>query len=93
MYFAKGAADEQIAYPAVGSVFCLWVTYLAPCLISLRKHDPNITSGPYQNIVALFSAWSSRIKKEELELKRFEISSELLGIHSSDIPAIGTRKS
>jgi len=92
MYFAKGAADEQVAFPAVGPVFCEYVDRLAPCLIVLRRHEPNIPSGPYQNIIALFGAWSSRMKKEELELQQSQISSALSGVHTSDIPPIGARR-
>jgi hypothetical protein len=92
MYFAEGAADEHVAFPAVGPVFCEYVNRLAPCLIFLRLHEPNIPSGPYQNIIALFGAWSSRMKKEELELQHSQISSALSGVHTSEIPPIGARR-
>jgi len=68
MYFAKGAADEEIAYPAVGAVFCDNVLVFAPLLISLKKHEnPNMASGPFQNLIHLFGLWSTRAKRDSLE--------------------------
>jgi hypothetical protein len=95
MYFAKGAADAEIAYPAVGAVFCEWVELLAPHLIMLRSKDLQkeiqTTSGPFQNIVELYAGWWSRSTKEALELEASRISSRLSNIHTSEIPPIGTR--
>ena len=95
MYFAKGAADAQVAYPAVGAVFCDWVERLAPHLIMMRSKDLqkqiHATSGPFQNVVELYSAWSSRSTKEALELDASRISSRLSGMQVSDILPIGTK--
>jgi predicted peroxiredoxin len=68
MYFAHGAADEEMAYPAVGTVFCDHIRVLAPLLISLRMHEkPKISSGLFQNTIDLYVLWSNRAKHASLE--------------------------
>jgi hypothetical protein len=90
MYFAKGAADEQVAYSAVGALFRDFVNRLAPHLILLRIKETDIVSGPFQNVVTLYEVWDSRSRKQELETNAMRISSELSRIHTSDITPIGT---
>lgn len=74
VYFMKGAADEQVAYPSVGTVFCHWMEIVAPILIALRSgadaaalglHDHSVTSGSYPNSVGLYKVWASRLNKEK----------------------------
>lgn len=67
IYFAKGAADETVAFPSVGVVFCDTVEICAPFLIAIRKNEANVASGPFQNLIALYSTWSARIKQQSLE--------------------------
>lgn len=90
MYFAKGAADEQVAYSAVGALFRDFVDRLAPHLILLRIKETDVVSGPFQNVLTLYEVWLSRARKEELESQAMRINSELSGIHTSDITPIGT---
>ena len=95
MYFAKGAADEQVAYSAVGAIFRNYVDLLAPHLTSLRilsgSKNAYVTSGPFQNVVTLYEVWLSRARKEALQQEATRITSELSGISTSDILPIGTK--
>jgi len=96
MYFAKGAADEQVAYSAVGAIFRNYVDRLAPHLTSLRiislsSKDVNVASGPFQNVVTLYEVWLSRARKETLQQEATRITSELSGLSTSDILPIGTK--
>ena len=96
MYFAKGAADEQVAYSAVGAIFRNYVDRLAPHLVSLRilslgSKDITTASGPFQNVVTLYEVWLSRARKETLQQEATRITSELSGILTSDILPIGTK--
>jgi hypothetical protein len=91
IYFTRGAADEAVAYPVVGAIFCAWVENFAPHLIAARtKMVKGLTSGPYQNIVELYKMWSVRTRRKELELKANRINLELSGLPSSDLRPIGT---
>lgn len=90
VYFAKGAADEEVAYPSIGFAFCNLVETFAPYLIRLREHKiPNTPSGPYLNIVELYSSWSARAKREQLETEAIEIKSKLSSISENKIKPIG----
>ena len=49
IYFAVGAADEEVAFPVAGPVFCSYVENLTPWLILLRSQtDKSYTSGKYE---------------------------------------------
>ena len=93
MYFAKGAADEHVAYSAVGAVFCAYVARLAPHFIAARTGQADGPSGTFQNTVELYKVWSSRMRREELEWQKARISSSLSEIPTSEIHPIGTRLS
>ena len=91
IYFARGAADEAVAYPVVGAIFCEWVENFAPQLIAARtKRVRGVTSGPYQNIVELYKMWSVRTRRNELELRANRINLELSVLPSSQVRPIGT---
>jgi len=91
IYFARGAADEAVAYPVVGAIFCAWVQNFAPQLIAARTHMVHgLTSGPYQNTVELYKLWSIRARRKELEVSADRISRELSGLPPSEVRPIGT---
>ena len=89
MYFAKGAADEQVAYTAAGAVFCNYVDELSPLLTCSEEKKTQVASGPFQNVVDLYRCWASRMEKENLESQQSKIASALSSIHTSEIPPIG----
>lgn len=68
MYFRNGAADEKVAYPVIGSLYCMWIANFAPLLVMLRSDPvPHTTTGPYQNTVELYKVWSARLVHGELD--------------------------
>lgn len=90
IYFVKGAADEQVAYPSIGISFCEHIDGFAPYLILLRQQKiPGQTSGPFQNIATLYKIWSDRISKEALQIESNKISEKMSRIPSSGIPPVG----
>jgi hypothetical protein len=89
MYFAKRAADESVVYQSIGPVFCAYTRCMAPILIHLRRGYTNRPSGPYHNLVTLYSIWSDRAQKESLELEANKLKTKLSGIHITEIPPIG----
>ncbi len=64
MYFANGAADEQIAYPAMGETFCNWVKCIAPVIVGMKKLN-NCTSY-YSNTISLYKIWSPRRANDKI---------------------------
>ena len=91
MYFTNGAADEGIAYPVIGSVFCIMVQQFAPLLIELRGHMVETTiSGPYQNTVDLYRVWSVRQTRKKLQEEKDELSARLDASRETKIKPIGT---
>jgi hypothetical protein len=91
IYFARGAADEETAYPVVGALFCTEVQIFAPYLIDLRHKDvPGLTSGPFQNSIDLFNLWHLRMRQKELEAEANKLSLEVSGRKPSTIKPIGT---
>jgi hypothetical protein len=92
MYFAKGAADEKIAYPVCAVVFCSYVREFAPVLISLRKGKIDRASGSFQNTVELYKTWAGRLEREKLEQERGLLQDKLSAIHITDIDVIGTKR-
>ena len=97
VYFVKGAADEQVAFPSIAITFCSDIEKLAPFLIKLRqqrttKHTKNYIehpSGPFQNTIQLYAIWADRIKKQDLELSASRITQELSGITTEPVLPIG----
>lgn len=69
VYFVKGAADETVAFPSAGKVFCDYVEALAPILVALIEKGKNeyLISGPFENVVSLYKLWSVRVKRGKLE--------------------------
>ena len=92
MYFTNGAADEEVAYPVIGSVFCIMVQQFSPLLIELREHILEFTtSGPYQNTVNLYGVWSSRQTRKKLQEEVDELSARLNASIDTTIKPIGTK--
>ena len=91
MYFTNGAADEEIAYPVIGSLFCIMVQQFAPLLIELREHMvETTTSGPYQNTVNLYRVWSIRQTRKKLQEEVDELSARLGASTETKIKVMGT---
>jgi hypothetical protein len=65
MYFARGAADEEIAYPVASALFFHFVDGLAPLIIAAREGDLKAVGG-FQNIVDLYSCWAGRKRQQEI---------------------------
>ncbi len=94
IYFANGAADEQIAYPPLSTSFCKFVRWLSPLLIALRAitSKDDLSRPRYQNTIIIYEKWSSRIKKESLKEQSTVINKEMLSIDDSSLPLIGLEK-
>ena len=92
VYFARGAAEEEVAYPVVGAVFCEWIEILAPHLVAMRTKKVNgITSGSFQNTITIFELWFARTKRKALELEANKINLTLAGLTIPEIRPIGTK--
>jgi hypothetical protein len=91
IYFARGAADEEVAYPVVGAIFCEWAEAFAPYIVQIRVEKVyGVTSGPFQNIVDLYGVWAVRTKRKQLELAANRINLELAGTNVPTIRPLGT---
>jgi hypothetical protein len=90
IYFATGAADEEVAFPVLGTLFCKYVEQYAPFLIDLRSHkDASFTSGKYANTIRLFEIWSDRIRLEEIDSQTKKAEKERTSLKSQTIKPIG----
>lgn len=90
MYFANGAADEKVAFSAIGSVFCYWVEQFAPILIQVREDSiSKTTSGPFQNTVDLYKVWAVRMKRSRIQNEIDALSARLSASKSTEIKPIG----
>jgi hypothetical protein len=100
IYFVSGAAEEKVAYPVIGAVFCNWVERFAPLLVAARDtKNAAFVTGHYQNVVELYKLWHGRTKMKRLEeeanrinLEATKVESELSQIILPDISPIGTGK-
>jgi|GEM_PF-2183956 len=90
IYFASGAADEGIAFPVVGPLFCKYVEQNAPFLIHMRSHrDAGFTSGKYANTVRLYEIWADRIRLEEIDVQTQKTEKERGSLKKDKITPIG----
>lgn len=78
IYFVKGAADEEAAFPSIGSVFCYLVEIVAPIFYISRIK--NNSSGSFKYVVKLYGIWSDRIKIDNLELTKADADREMSNI-------------
>jgi hypothetical protein len=77
MYFAQGAADETVAFPVMGVVFCDVVRVLAPMLALLREGSNSyFYSGSFENTVTLFRTWYVRLWKADLKRESANMEQE-----------------
>ena len=93
IYFMKGAADEKVAFGAVGVLYCDWTSKLAPYLVVARSpktRPPAFTSGPFQNAVDLHAMWVSRLTRSELDDASKEIDARMQKLEDKSIDPIGT---
>jgi hypothetical protein len=94
IYFAKGAADEQVAFSAIGTVYCFDVRNYAPVLIECRRRfSEGSGSGPFENLISLYKIWSSRIRHDSLRAKAQLAADEAARVVVPEMPAVGTRAS
>ncbi len=87
-YFSKGVADEEIAYSSLGVTFCSSVQEYTYELSILRDEDDG---NAFDNLVALYKIWNSRMKSEKInrELIRKKLQLKELQIPKVDI--LGTK--
>lgn len=92
IFFANGAADEEVAFPVAAIPFCDYVEMFAPCLIAMRSNTlAGFTSGKYANTVRLYEIWADRIRVEEIEAQTKDAAKELGSLKREKIKIIGDR--
>lgn len=92
IYFAKGAADEKVAFSAVGPVFCSDVRTYAPVIINCRRQSTQgLPIGPFQNTIELYRIWSARARQNALRAQAKAVASEVAKVSVPEMPAVGTR--
>jgi hypothetical protein len=90
LYFVHGAADEVVAYPVIGPLFCEDVEMLAPLLIHLRNKLAGVASGQFANTIKLYETWSVRTRQTELKERQANIGALLSALPADKkIPPIG----
>lgn len=90
IFFARGAADEEVAYPVTGPSFRGYVEAFAPLLIMLRQQRiSGLASGAYQNTIDLYRLWNDRAARIKLEEQADRIQQQLAGLPSKKITPIG----
>lgn len=90
-YFASGAADAGIAFTPVGETFCEMVNLISPLLIRHRELvSEEKKTGPYQNIVTVYSLWHGKKKMSKLLEQNEKLRKELASMNYPDIQPIGT---
>jgi hypothetical protein len=83
--FTKGVADEKVGFNIIGRTFCSTVAHKYD-IISLSRSDD--VSPHYQDIVELYSIWSSRLSKAELEEARDDLEEKVSEIDEEEIDHI-----
>lgn len=60
-------ANQKVAFKPCSAAFCQIVMWLYPMLLTQRRlGTPNDESGPYQNVVTMYKAWSGEQAKGKL---------------------------
>jgi hypothetical protein len=94
IYFAKGAADEQVAFSAIGPVYCADVRRYAPALIDCRTRAASgHPVGPFENLISLYQIWSARTRKLALHAQAQKVAAEVAKVRVPEMPPLGTRAS
>lgn len=83
--FTKGIADEKVGFDIIGRTFCSTVAHKYD-VISLSRSDD--VHPHYQDIVELYSIWSSRLSKAELEEARDDLEAKVSEIDEEEIEHI-----
>ena len=90
IYFTNGAADEGVAFPVAGIPFCHYVESFAPLLVACRSGAAlGVTSGKYPNTIKLFSIWTDRTRKEQIEAESAKMQKELQTLNPHRVKPIG----
>jgi len=86
-YFICGAADEFVAYNAVGLSFIETINDYMPFILNAREN------GHYKNLIELYEIWEQRHRTELLNAKKREINKELNSVKQTYKVALGTESS
>jgi hypothetical protein len=90
IYFTSGAADEEVAYPAIGNIYCKWVEYFAPHLIAVRSNAVRgVTTGQFVHTVTLYATWTARARRDQLHAEQTKIQDQLSRTPDRRIPPVG----
>ena len=90
IYFANGAADEGVAFPVGGIPFCNYVGTFAPFIVACRNGAAaGVTSGKFPNTIKLFSIWTDRTRKEQIDAETEKMKAERATLRSDRVKPIG----
>ncbi len=90
MYFASGAADEELAYTVAAATFCFEIESYAPVLIRLKALGPPRGSGQFANVCTLYKLWSERLAKDSAMVAAMKAGLTVTDETGARIPPIGT---
>ncbi len=62
VFFAKGVADEELAFPSMGVAFCKMVESIYPLIPFVHTTNPR----SYESVISLYEIWKARIEKRHL---------------------------
>jgi hypothetical protein len=89
VFFTRRVADEEMAFSSVGQTFCNSIEGLYPLIAMVRQRGK---LGHYDNLVALYKLWASRVQRHRLEDEYQSIAAKLKTVPSANISAIGTEE-
>lgn len=70
----SGVGDEEVAFPVIGRSFCKSVESHYDLICICRGES---SPDSYQNIVALYQIWQSRVKKLDLALQKARLDASI----------------
>jgi hypothetical protein len=76
IYFAKGIADEKVAFASIGEHFCKCVETYYYIISLFREKKSELPA--YEDIVELYKCWKGRIKAYWAKIKEEELSEEIM---------------
>jgi hypothetical protein len=87
LYMISGVADEKLAFRSISSTFCTSAEKLLPLYLvnNIQQKEKY-----YKSIIDLYIIWSTRLKKEMLEMEQKELTKELKSCKNIEIDIIGT---
>ncbi|WP_078390730.1 DUF4760 domain-containing protein [Shouchella patagoniensis] len=83
----SGLADEEISFKPTVTSFTSIVMFLYPVVCDYRKSDRN----QFSNLIELYSVWSGKLKKEDLEYIRDKLDQNIAQIPEANIKSIGVK--